>query len=93
MHRYHRQTLVDRLGVSDGEPEFVARILAMDGKNYHAWSYRCVTVEPTLCVPPENTGLTLGVRLPRHARTHALGCGCSHGSRRCGRPSWTTLTA
>jgi len=32
--------VVDRLGDVQGEPEFVAKVLAQDGKNYHAWSYR-----------------------------------------------------
>ena len=38
--RYHRQVIVDKLGVAVGEPELVARVLAQDGKNYHAWTYR-----------------------------------------------------
>lgn len=37
---HHRHTIVDRIGESEGEGEFVERMLGLDGKNYHVWSYR-----------------------------------------------------
>lgn len=37
---HHRQTIVDKLGSSDGEADFIDSMLAKDTKNYHVWSYR-----------------------------------------------------
>ena len=37
---HHRQTVIDTLGCSDGEPDFIATMLDQDSKNYHVWSYR-----------------------------------------------------
>jgi hypothetical protein len=62
--RYHRQVLVDRLGASEGEPAFVARILAEDGKNYHAWSYRYTAA------PAPSALLWTGV--PSHVGAYAI---------------------
>jgi len=37
---HHRQMIVDKLGIAEGETEFVAKMLEQDTKNYHVWSYR-----------------------------------------------------
>lgn len=37
---HHRHTIIDALGSSDGEPEFISTMLEQDSKNYHVWSYR-----------------------------------------------------
>ncbi|KAK5173575.1 CAAX geranylgeranyltransferase alpha subunit [Saxophila tyrrhenica] len=37
---HHRMLIVDRLGESEGEAEFVEQMFERDAKNYHVWSYR-----------------------------------------------------
>ncbi|KAF1920024.1 farnesyltransferas-like protein [Ampelomyces quisqualis] len=37
---HHRHTIIDALGSSEGEPEFISTMLEQDSKNYHVWSYR-----------------------------------------------------
>ena len=38
--RYHRRAVVEKLGDPSAELEFVARVLELDAKNYHAWAHR-----------------------------------------------------
>ncbi|CAD0048853.1 unnamed protein product [Aureobasidium pullulans] len=37
---HHRQLVVDRLGSSKGEADFISQMFELDAKNYHVWSYR-----------------------------------------------------
>jgi protein farnesyltransferase/geranylgeranyltransferase type-1 subunit alpha len=37
---HHRHTIIDKLGSSDGEADFINSMLEQDTKNYHVWSYR-----------------------------------------------------
>ena len=37
---HHRMLIVDKLGESEGEREFVEQMFEKDAKNYHVWSYR-----------------------------------------------------
>lgn len=41
VYRHHRQTLISLLpSPPPSEPSFLSRILALDSKNYHVWTYR-----------------------------------------------------
>ena len=37
---HHRNLIVDKLGLYEGEGDFVERMFELDAKNYHVWSYR-----------------------------------------------------
>jgi len=44
--RHHKRWLAEKLGpdIANNEHEFTMKILAIDAKNYHAWSHRQVSV-------------------------------------------------